>query len=68
MFAFFLRLSQKLILPAVFLLLRFQVLTATSMKMTLFWDVAPKSLVKIGRRFTGTYYVHHQADEYLFSF
>jgi hypothetical protein len=34
---------------------RFQVLTATSMKMTVFWDVAPCSLVQAGRRLRGTY-------------
>jgi hypothetical protein len=31
----------------------FQVLTATSMKMTVFWDVAQCSLVQIDRRFRG---------------
>jgi hypothetical protein len=30
---------------------RFQVLTAASLKMTAFWDVAPCSVVEIGRRF-----------------
>jgi hypothetical protein len=30
---------------------RFQFLTATSMKVAVFWDVAPRSLVYIGRRF-----------------
>jgi hypothetical protein len=29
---------------------RFQVLTAANMKMTLFWDVAPSSLVEVYRR------------------
>jgi hypothetical protein len=32
---------------------RFQVLTAASMKMAAFWDVAPCSLVKVYRRFGG---------------
>jgi hypothetical protein len=42
---------------------RFQVLTAASMKMTVFWDVAPCSLVDVYRRFRGTYCLHHQGDE-----
>jgi hypothetical protein len=33
--------------------MRFQVLTAASMKMTVFWDFAPCSLVEIDRRFRG---------------
>jgi hypothetical protein len=41
-------------------MVRFQVLTAASMKMTLFWDVAPCSLVEIDRHFGGTYCLHHQ--------
>jgi hypothetical protein len=36
-------------------LVRFQVLTAMRMKMTVFWDVAPCSLVEINRRFRGAY-------------
>jgi hypothetical protein len=31
--------------------MRFQVLTATSMKMTVFWDAATRSLVETDRRF-----------------
>jgi hypothetical protein len=45
-------------------LMRFQVLTATSMKMTVFWDVAPCSLVATDRRFRGVHCLHHQGDEY----
>jgi hypothetical protein len=41
---------------------RFQVLTAMSMKMAVFWDVAPCSLVDIVRRFRGTYCLHHQGE------
>jgi hypothetical protein len=40
----------------------FQVLTATSMKMTVFCDVAPRSVVKIDGRFRDTYCLHHQGD------
>jgi hypothetical protein len=32
---------------------RFQVLTAPSMKLAVFWDVAPCNLVEIDRRFKG---------------
>jgi hypothetical protein len=34
--------------------LRFQV-TAASLKMTIFWDVVPCSLVEVDRRFRGAY-------------
>jgi hypothetical protein len=37
---------------------RFQVLTAASKK-TVFWLVAPCSLVEVYRRFRGACYVHH---------
>jgi hypothetical protein len=40
--------------------MRFQVLAAASMKVTVFWDVAPRSLVEINRRFKGTYCLHYQ--------
>jgi hypothetical protein len=45
------------------LVLRFQVLTAASMKMRAFWDIAPCSLV-IDRRFRGAYCLQHEGDEY----
>jgi hypothetical protein len=32
---------------------RFKVLTATSMKVTAFWDIVPCSFVEVGRRFRG---------------
>jgi hypothetical protein len=41
---------------------RFEVFTAASMKLTIFWDVAPCILVEVYRRFTGVYCLHHQAD------
>jgi hypothetical protein len=34
-----------------------------NMKMTVFWDVAPCSLVEIYRRFRGACPLHHQRDE-----
>jgi hypothetical protein len=45
--------------------LRFQVVTATSMKMAVFWDVAPCSLIDTDRHFRGAYCLHHQGDEAL---
>jgi hypothetical protein len=41
---------------------RFQVLTAASMKMVVFWVVAPCSLVNLYRRFRGSCCLHHQGD------
>jgi hypothetical protein len=40
---------------------RFQVLKATSIKMAVFWDVAPCSLIDNGRRFRGTYCLHRRS-------
>jgi hypothetical protein len=42
---------------------RFEVLTASSMKMTVFWVVAPCSLLEVYRRFRGTCCLHHQGSE-----
>jgi hypothetical protein len=39
---------------------RFQVLTAASMKMAVFWVVAQCSLVEVYRLFTGACCLHHQ--------
>jgi hypothetical protein len=39
---------------------RFQVLTAASMKMTVFWDVAPRSLAKFKWRLRGAYCLLNQ--------
>jgi hypothetical protein len=39
------------ILPINFTVVGFQVIVAANMKMTGFWDVAPCSVVEIGRRF-----------------
>jgi hypothetical protein len=41
----------------------FQILTATSVKMAVSLDVAQFSLVDIDRRFRGAYYLHHQGDQ-----
>jgi hypothetical protein len=43
----------------------FQVLTAASMNMTVFWEVVLCCLVEIDRRFRGTYCLHHQVGQYL---
>jgi hypothetical protein len=42
---------------------RFQVLTAASMKYRVFWDVAPCSHVEVDRRFVGAYCPHHRPDD-----
>jgi hypothetical protein len=42
---------------------RFQVLTAVSMKMIAYWNIAPCSLVVEDLRFRGSYCLHHQGDE-----
>jgi hypothetical protein len=38
----------------------FQVFTAMSMKMAVFWVTVPCSLVEIDRRFRGAYSFHHR--------
>jgi hypothetical protein len=45
-------------------LVRFQVLTATSIKMTVFWGVSPCNLVETDRCFRGVCCLQHQGDEY----
>jgi hypothetical protein len=40
----------------------FEVFTAVSMKMAVFWVVAPCSLVEVYRRFRGPCCLHHQGD------
>jgi hypothetical protein len=42
--------------------MRFEVLTAASFKMAVFWVVAPCSLV-VHRRFGDACCLHHQGDE-----
>jgi hypothetical protein len=42
---------------------RFQVFTAASKEMTVFWAAAPCSLVDIDRLFRDAYYLHHHPDE-----
>jgi hypothetical protein len=42
---------------------RFQVLTAASIKIRAFWVVAPCSLVGLDRRFRGAYCLHNQGDD-----
>jgi hypothetical protein len=36
--------------------------TEEDLKMTVFWNVAPCSLVEVYRRFRGTLCLHHQGD------
>jgi hypothetical protein len=42
---------------------RYQVLTAASMKMNDFWDVAPRSLEEVYHRFKGAYCLLHPYDD-----
>jgi hypothetical protein len=42
---------------------KFQVLTVASLEMTVFWDVAPCSLIEIDRRFGRAYCLHHEDDD-----
>jgi hypothetical protein len=44
----------------------FEVLTAVSTKMAVFWVVAPCSLVEVYQRFRGPCCLHHQGDECVF--
>jgi hypothetical protein len=43
----------------------FEVLTVMSMKIAVFWDVAPYSVVDIDQSFMGAYKLHHQGDEFM---
>jgi hypothetical protein len=42
---------------------RCQVLTAASIKMRVFWHIAPCSVVGVERRFRGAYCLHHHPDD-----
>jgi hypothetical protein len=44
---------------------RFQVLKAASMNMTVFWDAAPRSLAEIYRCFRDSCCHHHTSDDTL---
>jgi hypothetical protein len=43
------------------MLVSFQALTAASMKMTVFWDVASCSLIEIRRRIRDAYCLRHSS-------
>jgi hypothetical protein len=47
----------------LFKIVRFQFLTAVSMKMAVLWVVEQCSLVEVYRRFRGVYCLHHQSIE-----
>jgi hypothetical protein len=49
--------------PNVHYVVGFEVLTAASMKMALFWFVAPCCLVEVYRSSRGTCHLHHQGDD-----
>jgi hypothetical protein len=44
-------------------IVEFEVLTAVSTKMAVFWVVAPCNLVEVYQRFRGPCCLHHQGDE-----
>jgi hypothetical protein len=44
-------------------LMRFQVLTAASMKSIVLWDITSCSLVEVDLRFRGAYCLHFQGDD-----
>jgi hypothetical protein len=44
--------------------MRLQVPTASSVKMTAVWDIAPCSLVEVDRRFGSAYCLHHKGFEW----
>jgi hypothetical protein len=44
-------------------LVRFKVLTAASMKLRVFWDVAPCNHVEVDRLFRGVYCLRHRPDD-----
>jgi hypothetical protein len=43
----------------MFIVVRFQVLTEASKKMTAFWYIAPRSLVEVDWHFRSAYCIHH---------
>jgi hypothetical protein len=47
---------------SVIILVGFEVLTAVSTKMAVFWVVVPCSLVEVYQRFRGPCCLHHQGD------
>jgi hypothetical protein len=47
----------------ILFLVGFEVLTAVSMKMAVFWVVAPFSLVEVYERFRSPCRLHHQGDD-----
>jgi hypothetical protein len=54
--------EEEVINPLIEIQEGFEVLTAVSMKMDVFWVVAPCSLVDVYQRFRGPCCLHHQDD------
>jgi hypothetical protein len=46
----------------VYDVVRFRILSATSMMITVFWDVVLRSMVEIDRRFWVAYILRHKDD------
>jgi hypothetical protein len=51
----------SLFLPFFITSVRFQILKAATMKMAVFWDAVPCSLIETDRRFRHSYCLHHQS-------
>jgi hypothetical protein len=57
------RVSRVTTVPAYSETVEFEVLTAVSTNMAVFWVVAPCSLVEVHQSFRGPCCLHHQGDE-----
>jgi hypothetical protein len=58
--------STRVVISITNIFVRFQVLTAASMKIA-FWDIASCSLVEVDRRFRDAYCLHHPSTFVLVS-
>jgi hypothetical protein len=45
-------------------IMRFQVLTAATISTTIFWTIAPCSLIEVDQRFTDDHCLHHHDRDY----
>jgi hypothetical protein len=52
--------NMRINLKVMFLYVRFEAVTAVTMKSVIFWDVTPYSLVEAYRHFRGKYCIHIQ--------
>jgi hypothetical protein len=54
--------ASEVLMLLIITVVRLQVLTTLSMKMTAVWDIAPCNAVEADRSFRGAYYLHHSPD------